>query len=215
MYDRQFYSRMVRFQRTAVDNTFAIIASLQGYGDKLLKNTLEQTPWLPEKSKSTCAGLSDSCLSGSQTLRKFIDQGFDEMERLVTRSVITRKSENEAKPALLAPPSAASARKQLARQKPAASRKPTVSSAVAEKADPLAKTGRQPTAAPEGMSSTAKPATQPIAASAEKPVATPMAKPASASPVPPPPTTAAAMTKPAEPSEKTAQNESAAAGKPS
>lgn len=215
MYDRQFYSRMVRFQRTAVDNTFAIIASLQGYGDKLLKKTLEQNPWLPEKSKSTCSGLSDSCLSGSQTLRKFIDQGFDEMERLVTRTVIARKSEGETKPALFAPPPAATARKQLARQKPAPSRKPTVSSAAAENAEPLAKTGRQSTTAPGGMSSAAKTTTQAIAKPAEQPVATPVAKPAATSPVPPPPTTAATTTKPSGPSEKTAQNENAAAGKTS
>ena len=50
MYNQQMYARMVRFQRTAMDNTFAILSSLQGYGDRVLKKSLQKSPWLPENT---------------------------------------------------------------------------------------------------------------------------------------------------------------------
>lgn len=210
MYDRELYSRVVRFQRTAVDNGFAIYTTLQGYGDKILKKSLEQNPWLPEKSKSTCAGLYDSCLYGSKTLKKFIDQGFDEMERLVARgSGMPAKGEkSEAKPPL-SRTAAATGQRQTSEKKSAASQKSTGKSASSTTTGSSVKSPKQSTAQPRATtppsSSVATPVATPVTQPAAKPVSSPITPPAAPSTAPPSAATASAVKKPAESSEKTAQ----------
>ena len=44
----------IRFQRTALQNSLAMISAVQQHGEKLLKSTLEQSPWIPGEGKDAC-----------------------------------------------------------------------------------------------------------------------------------------------------------------
>ena len=183
MYNQQMYARMVRFQRTAMDNTFAILSSLQGYGDRILKKSLEQSPWLPENSKNTCIGLSDTYLHGSKNLRKLVEQGFDEMERLVSRTSVSRESEKTVKSIPAPRPAEPAARKQAGGRKSAPPQKtaapeksidlqkpttdpqkPTDKSSGTTAAAPMTTPVQQSTAPPPGMTPAPKPSVAPATA---------------------------------------------------
>ncbi len=100
MYNQDLYSRAVRFQKTAVDNTFLIFSTLQGHGEQLLKKSLEKTPWMTESGRKTCTYFSDSCIDGSNYVKNIIDQGFDEMEKLLAKGKKTGNAKQEpTKPA--------------------------------------------------------------------------------------------------------------------
>lgn len=221
MYDRQLYAKVVRFQRTAVDNTFAILTSLQGYGEKLLKKSLEQNPWLPENSKSTCVGLSDTCMHGSNTLRKFIDQGFDEMERLVASTATTKESERPAKNVPSSRPAAAAAGKPTSRKKSASPQKSPGIPTGTESTGSIATPGKQSIATPTVMTPAPKPASSPAPTPAPSPAPKtalnpapgPAAPPVATSPASSPSTTATTGVQPPGPSEKAAKDENVTAGK--
>jgi hypothetical protein len=205
MYDQHLYTKVVRFQRAAVDNTFAIFTSLQGYGENILKKSLEQNPWLPETSKVTCMGLTDTCLHGSKNLRKFIDQGFDEMERLVAGTATTQERERPAKNTHASQPAAA-AKKQKSRKKSVAPPKPTGKASDAESTGSVSTAGKKPAAMTEKISES-KPA--------PKLEVVPAAAPVTSSPDSAHSATAATGIQPPVPSDKSTKAEIKTTGKTS
>lgn len=193
MYDRELYSRVVRFQRTAVENTFKILTTLQGHSDKILKKSLEQMPWLPQGSKSTCMGLSDSCIHGSNNLQKIVVQGFNDVERMLIRSETPKKKNQAGTAASSARPAPAAGPKQAGRKKASSAQKPSPKTAAATAAYAEVKSESQSAARQSEV-------TPPSAA---------QAKPSSASSSPP------ATSKPAETPEKPTKSDSVPAGKSS
>jgi hypothetical protein len=84
MDNQQMLCRTIRFQRTALQNSMAIISAVQQNGENLLKTTLEQSPWIPGNSKKAClfwAGIWTKSLTGMTDL---IDRNLAEMERLTS-----------------------------------------------------------------------------------------------------------------------------------
>ena len=74
----------IRFQRTALQNSLAMISAVQQHGEKLLKSTLEQSPWIPGEGKDAClfwAGLWTKNLTGMTDL---VDKNLATMERLTS-----------------------------------------------------------------------------------------------------------------------------------
>ncbi len=86
----------IRFQRTALQNSLAMIAAVQQHGERLLKATLEQSPWIPGESKDAClffAGIWRKNLTGVSEL---VDKNLATMERLTSTG---ERSEKKSKPA--------------------------------------------------------------------------------------------------------------------
>ena len=74
----------IRFQRTALQNSLAMISAVQQHGEKLLKSTLDQSPWIPGEGKDAClfwAGLWTKNLTGMTDL---VDKNLATMERLTS-----------------------------------------------------------------------------------------------------------------------------------
>ena len=74
----------IRFQRTALQNSLAMISAVQQHGEKLLKSTLEQSPWIPGEGKDAClfwAGFWTKNLTGMTDL---VDKNLATMERLTS-----------------------------------------------------------------------------------------------------------------------------------
>lgn len=81
MDNRALYTKTMQYQRVAVKNTFSLLAILQDHGERLLKKSLEQNPWLPERSKKACNCLADTCFDSSRRFEKIIDRNFDDLEK--------------------------------------------------------------------------------------------------------------------------------------
>lgn len=124
----------IRFQRTALQNSLAMITAVQKHGERLLKTTLEQSPWIPGESRDAClfwAGIWTKNLTGVTDL---VDKNLATMERLTStgerREARPQKPSREktaekpaAEPAEPRQPSVAG--KQMAEKKQAAEKPPT------------------------------------------------------------------------------------------
>lgn len=74
----------IRFQRTALQNSLAMISAVQQHGEKLLKTTLDQSPWIPGEGKDAClfwAGIWTKNLTGMTDL---VDKNLATMERFTS-----------------------------------------------------------------------------------------------------------------------------------
>lgn len=86
----------IRFQRTALQNSLAMIAALQQHGEKFLKTTLGQSPWIPGEGKDVWlfwAGLWAKNLAG---MTDVVDMNLATMERL--SSTGKKRGAGEARP---------------------------------------------------------------------------------------------------------------------
>jgi hypothetical protein len=97
MDNKALYSKTVRYQRVAVKNTFSLLSTLQDHGERLLKKSLEQNPWLPEKSKKACACLADTCFNSSKLLEKIVDRNFSDIEKLYRTGDKPQKKQTQPK----------------------------------------------------------------------------------------------------------------------
>lgn len=75
----------IRFQRTALQNSLAMLNAVQQHGESLLKTTLDHSPWLPGEGRDAClfwTGLWTNNLAGVTDL---VDKNLATMERLTAR----------------------------------------------------------------------------------------------------------------------------------
>jgi len=124
MQNRDYFLKAVRFQRTALENTFAVFTILQGHGDAMMRKSLDRMLWLPEDGKSACKVLSDTCMQGSENLQKFIDHGLDGIERLLASNTITPEQSGTEETTKKNRQSTASSRKPTAAKRRISARKP-------------------------------------------------------------------------------------------
>jgi len=204
MYNRKLYSRVVRFQRTAVENTFNILTTIQGHSDKIMKKSLEQMPWIPPGSKSTCIGLSDSCIHGSNNLRKVIVQSFDGVERLLAGTDTAQKKNQSGQVASPSRPASTAGPKKAVKRKARSAQKIAPKTGASTPVDTDSKSKIQSAAGKPGETAPVTAQTKPASLS---PPSSPPVPATTSSPSP-------AMPKPAEPSEKQTKSDSAQAGKP-
>lgn len=74
----------IRFQRTALQNSLAMISAVQQHGEKFLKTTFDQSPWIPGEGKDAWlfwAGLWTKNLAG---MTDMVDKNLATMERLTS-----------------------------------------------------------------------------------------------------------------------------------
>ncbi|EKD38490.1 MAG: hypothetical protein ACD_75C00719G0006, partial [uncultured bacterium] len=130
------FSQTIRFQRTAWQNSLAIIAAVQQHGEKLLKTTIEESPWIPGSSKKACLFWADLWTKNLAGMTDLVDKNLADMEHLSsTGEQATKKKEKPPKKASVNPqeppqPQAA-ARKPIAEKKTVAAKPQTAEKAMA------------------------------------------------------------------------------------
>lgn len=82
MDNKALYTKTMRFQRVAVENTFSFFAIMQNYGEQVLKESLNQNTWIPEKGKKTFHCLANTCSIGAKFAEKIAQRNFIEMEKI-------------------------------------------------------------------------------------------------------------------------------------
>jgi hypothetical protein len=97
MDNKALYSKAMQYQRVAVKNTFSLLSILQDHGERLFKKSLEQNPWLPEKSKKACHCLADTCFDSSRLFEKIINRNFDDLEKFYRSGEKQQKKQTQSK----------------------------------------------------------------------------------------------------------------------
>ncbi len=76
-----FISKAIHSQKTASDHFFALLSVAQSNSEDLLKITLDQCTWLPDSGKKSCLYWNDYYLKTTESVKKFIDMGYLEVEK--------------------------------------------------------------------------------------------------------------------------------------
>ena len=126
MDNQTMLSQTIHFQRTAWQNSMAIISAVQEHGEKLLKTTLQQSPWMPGNSKKACLYWVDIWTKNLAGMTDLVDQNLAEIERLSSTGDQATKKEQPQKKASAkskepAQP-AATAKKPISKKKTAAAK---------------------------------------------------------------------------------------------
>jgi hypothetical protein len=85
MQNQEMLSKAIRYQKAASDNAFNIISIFQKSGEQMLKTTLDQYSWIPEKGKKDYLSWSRNYLQITEKMKAYIDKGYEEAERLFIR----------------------------------------------------------------------------------------------------------------------------------
>jgi hypothetical protein len=85
MQNQEMLSKAIRYQRAASDNAFNIVSIFQKSGEQMLKTTLDQYSWIPEKGKKDYLSWSRNYLQITEKMKAYIDKGYEEAERLFVR----------------------------------------------------------------------------------------------------------------------------------
>ena len=81
----EILSKIIRYQKAVTDNAFAIISIFQTGGEKMLRTTLDQQNWIPEKERKDFLSWSTNYQQITRQMKDFINKGYEEAERLVPR----------------------------------------------------------------------------------------------------------------------------------
>ncbi len=95
MQQRETLSKAIRYQKAASDNAFSIISIFQTSGEQMLKTTLDQCSWIPEKGKNDYLSWSQNYVQMTEKMKSYIDKGYEEAERLFVRAEKTAPEQNE------------------------------------------------------------------------------------------------------------------------
>jgi hypothetical protein len=79
----EILSKIIRYQKAVTDNAFAIISIFQTGGEKMLRTTLDQQNWIPEKERKDFLSWSTNYQQITRQMKDFINKGYEEAERLV------------------------------------------------------------------------------------------------------------------------------------
>jgi hypothetical protein len=74
----------IRFQRAALQNSLALAYAVQQHGQKFLKSTLDQSPWIPGDSKKACLFWADFYTKNLTGVTDLVDQNLSKLERMAT-----------------------------------------------------------------------------------------------------------------------------------
>jgi hypothetical protein len=80
MDQKQILKQMISFNKTAFDNTFNALVTLQEQTERMCATLLDQAAWLPEDGKKAIQNWVDTYKSGRDTFRKSVDDSFEKVE---------------------------------------------------------------------------------------------------------------------------------------
>jgi len=86
MYSAKIFTQVVEYQKTLFDNSFAMMATLQDQGHQIIDQTFEKSPLLPDDSKKMCSYWVDLAKQNRENCKKYVDSGFDRIEKFFAES---------------------------------------------------------------------------------------------------------------------------------
>ncbi len=115
---------LVKFQKSSTKAGLDVVAKVQEYTEKSLRNAMQEADWAPEEGKEVVDEWARMMGSGIDEFNRVIDKSFDLVLKLIDR--IEKDRKEKAKPEAKASTSSApkkSKAKSTAKRKPAAKKK--------------------------------------------------------------------------------------------
>jgi hypothetical protein len=74
------FKQMINFNKTAFDNSFNALVTLQEQTEKMVNGFLEQATWLPEEGKKVTLDWVKAYRKGCEDFKKTVDENFKKVE---------------------------------------------------------------------------------------------------------------------------------------
>ena len=74
------FKQMITFNKTAFDNSFNALVTLQEQTEKMVNSFLEQATWLPEEGKKVTLDWVKAYKKGCEDFKKAVDENFKKVE---------------------------------------------------------------------------------------------------------------------------------------
>jgi len=87
MNQKQFVKGVIDFQRSAFENGFDTIVTLQDQAEKMASAFLSQAAWIPEEGKGAIAEWSKVYKKGRDDFKKAVSEGYTKAESFLTFSI--------------------------------------------------------------------------------------------------------------------------------
>ena len=72
--------QMLDFNKTAFDNSFNAMLTIQEQNNKMVNTFLEQATWIPEEGKKLIRNWVDVCKKGSEDFKKAADENYKKVD---------------------------------------------------------------------------------------------------------------------------------------
>jgi len=72
--------QMLDFNKTAFDNSFNAMLTIQEQNAKMVNTFLEQATWMPEEGKKLVRNWIDACKKGSADFKKLTDENYKKVD---------------------------------------------------------------------------------------------------------------------------------------
>ena len=82
----QMFKQMITFNKTAIDNSFNALVTLQEQTEKMVNAFLDQATWLPEEGKKVTLDWIQAYKKGCEDLKKVVDENFKRVEDFIASS---------------------------------------------------------------------------------------------------------------------------------
>jgi polyhydroxyalkanoate synthesis regulator phasin len=82
----QLFKQMINFNKTAFDNSFNAMVTLQEQTEKMVNTFLEQATWLPEEGKKVTIDWVKAYKKACEDFKKTIDENFKKVEDFFSAS---------------------------------------------------------------------------------------------------------------------------------
>lgn len=80
MEQKKLFKEMVNFQKTAFDNSFKAIITVQEQGEKMVTVFLTQASWLPKDGKKAITDWIDVCKKRRDDFRDVVEESFSKVQ---------------------------------------------------------------------------------------------------------------------------------------
>jgi hypothetical protein len=82
----QMFKQMITFNKTAFDNSFNALVTLQEQTEKMVNTFLDQATWLPEEGKKVTLDWIQAYKKGCEDFKKTVDENFKRVEDFIASS---------------------------------------------------------------------------------------------------------------------------------
>jgi hypothetical protein len=82
----QMFKQMITFNKTAFDNSFNALVTLQEQTEKMVNTFLDQATWLPEEGKKVTLDWIQAYKKGCEDFKKVVDENFKRVEDFMATS---------------------------------------------------------------------------------------------------------------------------------
>jgi len=80
MDQKQIANQMIKFNKTAFDNTFSAMTMVYEQNEKMVETFLNQATWLPEEGKKAISDWMTSYRNGCNDFKKLVDGNYEKVE---------------------------------------------------------------------------------------------------------------------------------------